>query len=89
MHFIFALFLSVLLGFAPITANADDFGARFGNQAPKGLGDYTAQDYEISDVAMDEAAKDLQDIMPASGEEVTEDAPTETQAEDKKETAAE
>ena len=87
MHFIFALVLSVLLGFAPITATADDFGTRFNNKAPKGLGDYTAPEHEISDVAMDEAAKDLQDIMPASGEE-TEETPAEIQAEDKDKAAA-
>lgn len=87
MHLIFALLLSVLLGFAPITATADDFGPRFDNKAPKGLGDYTAPEHEISDVAMDDVAKDLQDIMPAAGEEM-EETPAEIQVEDKDEATA-
>ncbi len=49
---------------------ADDFGDRFYNQAPAGLGDFTAETHEIPDIAMDDVAKDLQEIMPAAGEDV-------------------
>ncbi len=69
MHILIIL-LAVTLGIAlPNIALADDFGARFYNQAPKGLGDYTAPESEIPDIAMDDMAEDLQNIMPAAGEE--------------------
>ncbi len=51
------------------TVMADEFGERFYSHTPVGLGDYTASESEISDIAMDEIAKDLQLIMPASGED--------------------
>ena len=49
----------------------DGFGDRFYNQAPQALGDYTAEETEIQDVAMDDIANDLQSIQPASGDEDT------------------
>ncbi len=49
------------------TVLADDFGPRFAETTPPGLAEYTVE--ETADIAMDEAAKDLQDIMPAAGEE--------------------
>ncbi len=70
MRFIFLLLLSLLANFTFASASlADDFGERFYNEPPKGLGDFTAESDEIPDIAMDEAAKDLQDIMPAAGDE--------------------
>jgi hypothetical protein len=47
----------------------DGFGDRFYNQAPQALGDYTAEETEIQDVAMDDFANELQSIQPASGDE--------------------
>lgn len=49
------------------SAHADDFGPRFDDTTPPGLADYTVE--ETPDIAMDDMAKDLQDIMPAAGEE--------------------
>lgn len=60
---------------------ADEFGDRFYNQAPAGLGDYTAESHEIPDIAMDDVAKDLQDIMPAAGEETEASAPQNSESE--------
>ncbi len=48
---------------------ADEFGERFYNQTPAGMADYTVPQEEIPDIAMDEVAQELQDIMPASGDE--------------------
>lgn len=54
-------------------AFADDFGPRFDEKTPPGLADYTVP--EEANIAMDEAAEDLQNIIPASGEEeISEDA---------------
>ncbi len=47
----------------------DEFGARFYNKAPAGLGDYTAPEDEFPDIAMDDIANSLQNIMPAAGDE--------------------
>ncbi len=66
-----------------ITAHADDFGPRFSETTPPGLADYTVE--ETPDIAMDDLAKDLQDIMPAAGEKEAkpEDNAPETQKETK------
>jgi len=48
---------------------ADEFGERFYNQTPKGMADYTVPQDEDADIAMDEAAQQMQDIMPAAGDE--------------------
>ncbi|PCJ97029.1 MAG: hypothetical protein COA45_10435 [Zetaproteobacteria bacterium] len=67
-----------MIGFVPNSVSADEFGDRFYNQAPQGLGDYTAEDVEVLDIAMDDIAESLQDIMPAAGdEELTSDLDTE------------
>ena len=46
---------------------ADEFGERFYNQTPKGMADYTVP--QDADIAMDDAAQQMQEIMPASGDE--------------------
>ena len=52
------------------SVRADEFGARFYAQAPRGLGDYTAPEVAVQNVASDDkVAEDLQNIMPAAGEE--------------------
>jgi len=72
MRFTFLLLLSLLASFTTTASLADEFGDRFYNEPPKGLGDFTADSHEIPDIAMDDAAQDVQDIMPAAGDE---DAP--------------
>jgi len=60
-----------ILAFVPTSVSADDFGERFYNNAPSSLGDFTSSGAEaFPDIAMDDAAQDLQEIMPAAGEEV-------------------
>lgn len=64
-------------------SHADEFGERFYAKAPAALGDFTAQPVEIDAVAQEEqTAKDLQNIMPAAGEEENDEnapeAPTDT-----------
>lgn len=58
-------FISLL----PLQARAaDEFGNRFYGHAPAALGDYTAK--PAQDIAQDEElAKELQNIMPAAGDE--------------------
>lgn len=79
MQIFLVLFALIISGVAPNMAFADEFGERFYNQAPSGLGDYTAaaEEEEFPDIAMDDIAKSLQDIMPASGDE-TDDISTPT-----------
>ena len=60
-------FLLVLSLSSP--ALADEFGDRFYNQTPAGLGDYTMPEEGIPMVSIDDIAQDLQDVMPAAGEE--------------------
>ncbi len=59
--------------FAPVAAHAsdvmDEFGPRFHGEAPAGLGEFDAPSQEFPDIAMDDAAQDMQDIMPAAGDE--------------------
>lgn len=69
-HFLFIIMLSVLSVTATASNAFDDgFGDRFYNQAPQALGEYTTEDSEVPDIAMDDFARELQEIQPASGEE--------------------
>lgn len=52
-------------------ACADDYGERFYNQTPTGLAEYSVSSHETPDIAMDDAARELQNIMPAAGDEET------------------
>ena len=52
-------------------AYADEFGERFYGQTPQGLGDFAAEEAEISDIATEDISEDLDNIMPAAGEEET------------------
>ncbi len=70
MQILLILFVIVISGFVPNGAHADEFGDRFYNQAPQGLGDYEMEEEaEIQFISMDDIAKNLQDIMPAAGDE--------------------
>ena len=72
-----------ILGLAAITAIlllgvsanawADEYGERFYAETPRGMADFTVPE-ETGDIALDDMAADLQDIMPAAGEEATEEA---------------
>ncbi len=59
---------TVLLFCFSQNASADEYGERFYNNTPAGMAEFTLPD-ETVDIAMDDAAADLQDIMPAAGEE--------------------
>lgn len=64
--------LTLLAGFVFITpqnALADDFGERFTGETPAGLAEGTYEPEEAPAVAQDSTAEDLQDIMPAAGDE--------------------
>lgn len=61
-----ALVITGVVGLS-LSAHADGFGPRFYNQTPPGLADYTVE--ETPDIAMDDLAKELNEIMPATGEE--------------------
>ena len=80
MQILKLLLVMVAIGFTPFSASADEFGERFSNKAPSGLGDYTAEETEFPDIAMDEMAAELQNIMPAAGEAVEEEAVSEEEA---------
>lgn len=73
MHFAFFAVMAVIVGGFAGVALADEFGERFYNHAPEALGDFTSTHTEMPEIAKDDAmdslAKDLQDIMPAAGEE--------------------
>jgi len=71
-------------------ASADDYGERFYNQTPTGMADFTLPD-ETVDIAMDDIAEDLQDIMPAAGEQADTSPDSEAidNADEKVETATE
>ena len=75
---IMVVFVSMALCLGSITSHADEYGERFYNQTPKGMADFTANPHEIPDIAMDEIADSLQDIMPAAGDEST-DVPVDEQ----------
>ena len=68
MRFI-TIYMIAMFMVLPHVASANEFGDMFYNQTPAGMADYTAPETESSDIAMDEMAKDMQDIMPAAGEE--------------------
>jgi len=68
MRFI-TIYMIAMFMVLPHVALANEFGDMFYNQTPAGMADYTAPETESSDIAMDEMAKDMQDIMPAAGEE--------------------
>lgn len=71
--------LALFLGFIASPAfAADEFGARFTNQAPGALADDPAQD-SAEDLLASEAQA-LEDIAPAAGDEPTPQAPKETGA---------
>ncbi len=53
---------------------AHDFGESFYNETPLGLAEYSVDDAETQDIAMDDIAKELGNIMPAAGEEADVDA---------------
>ncbi len=57
----------VLVGFSG-NVSADEYGERFYGRTPAGMAEYTAPSYEMPDIAMDDMASSLQDIMPAAGE---------------------
>ena len=70
MQILLVLFVMIVGGFVSNIALADEFGDRFYNQAPQGLGEYTMEEeIEIQFISMDDIAKNLQDIMPAAGDE--------------------
>lgn len=77
MRFFFLAIFTILVSLTSGIAMADEFGERFYNQAPQALGDYTMDASEIPDIAMDDMAQDLQNIMPAAGEEEDLDSPAE------------
>lgn len=58
----------LFFGFTQST-HADEYGERFYNHTPTGMAEYTAPSYETPDIAMDDIAAELQDIMPAAGDE--------------------
>ncbi len=76
------IYMIVIFMVLPHVASANEFGDMFYNQTPAGMADYTAPETESSDIAMDEMAKDMQDIMPAAGEEEKIDESSETNASD-------
>ena len=82
---------TVLLFCFSQNASADEYGERFYNNTPAGMAEYTVPSYETPDIAMDDVAADLQDIMPAAGEKA--DANSEPEVidsiDEEQETAAE
>lgn len=69
------LFVTVVITLTHFASSAmafdDGFGDRFYNQGHAALGDYQSESEFIPEVAMDDLAQDLQDIMPAAGEDTT------------------
>ncbi|MCK5373855.1 MAG: hypothetical protein KAJ40_01080 [Alphaproteobacteria bacterium] len=86
LHYITLGFVTITLLFVTsIVAQADEYGERFYNHTPAGMAEYTVPSSEFPDIAMDDIASELQDIMPTAGEkeggdEVSEQA--ESQAEE-------
>lgn len=73
------IFSIAVLGFVPVSAQAEDaYGERFANTTPPGLKEHTAP--ELPQIAMDEIARDLQDVMPAAGEAEDEEMTSEEAA---------
>ena len=69
MRVLFILAVLFFVSFVSYAAYADEFGDRFHTQTPQGLGDFSVEDGEVSDVAMEDISENLDNIMPASGEE--------------------
>lgn len=65
------LIVALLLGcfFASTYVYADEYGDRFYSETPRGMQDFTVEEEPAIAMDMDEAAKELRDIMPAAGEE--------------------
>lgn len=59
--------LIALFFLAPHAVMAEEFGEYFYDQTPSGMAEFTVE--SEPDIAMDEIAQDLEQIMPASGEE--------------------
>ena len=74
MHKIVTLLLLGIIFIAQDVRADDGFGEMFYNQTPKGMADHTVSEEETSDIAMDDAAQDMRDIMPAAGEEEADDS---------------
>ena len=68
MRFITIYMIAIFVCMAQVSS-ANEFGDMFYNQTPAGMADYTAPETEYSDIAMDEMAKDMKDILPAAGDE--------------------
>lgn len=66
-------FLMIMISPSFVFAFDDGFGERFYNNAPSSLGEHEAPIEEIPDIAMDEMAEQLQNILPAAGEEESND----------------
>ncbi|MFP4097340.1 MAG: hypothetical protein ACLFP8_02890 [Alphaproteobacteria bacterium] len=78
---------TVLVILLATKANADEYGQRFHNETPPGMAEYTVP--ETPEIAMDDKAEDLQDIMPAAGDKeesqentTSEEKPAQEPAED-------
>ena len=81
-RFIFAI--AALLALSTTTYAADDFGPRFANESPAGFGNPTTQTDAIAATSedsvdefmgdMNDIANQLQNIMPAAGEETLEES---------------
>lgn len=70
MHPVLVIFLTAFVFSAANFAIADDFGERFSAKAPAALGTYTGEGESVENIAASETtAEDLQNIMPAAGEE--------------------
>lgn len=74
--FLFAVILvfSCVQGAVAKDLEEGSFGAPFYNQTPAGMAEYTMDDAADQDIAMDDAAADLQNIIPAAGDEDADDA---------------
>ncbi len=68
MRFVFNFLIFTAFCLASLPSYADDFGERFYNQTPRGMADHTIED-SIPSIAMDDMAADLQNIIPAAGDD--------------------
>ena len=73
----FAFLVTALLALSTATYAADDFGPRFTNEAPAGFGNPTPTSAETNDFMadMNDIANQLQNIMPAAGDENAAETP--------------
>lgn len=51
---------------------ADEYGSRFYEQTPAGMMPYTMADRDYQIAQIEEIARELQDVAPAAGEEISE-----------------